>query len=383
MTAFVVAMAMCYVLIKIPFWILGSVKISQGRSIVGSMVKAFLAYKTAGLLGTGAKRAVGALASRRVPHAAGRGWTRHDPYENTTWTSEGQGMLPLPGVSASSRSPRARADATGSSRRSSAESTRREAPAPRARSGQAWQGALLTRQGAVKPLPVDRRRVPHPGVPREARPGEQTMLRVFARHEPDRPPRESVHDELSRPRPTPPPLPESEQPALFTKDGRLRAHARPPKPQPGGVPRSRPGEQMALNMPLRLNAEQAQRRARQLTAPPGPQGPNTAASPRPVRVKGQQALLRSDGSINPRARARVSTQARTRARQQAREEQRRRVQSAPPPVQFQPPPAGHRRGRTAPAPEPPREASPTRRRSTRLNPPDLETARQRKESSDE
>ena len=374
MTAFVVAIALCYVLIKIPFWILGSAKISQGRSVLGSMAKAFVAYKTAGLVGTGAKKALGAVASRRVPHSAGRSWTRQAPAEQTTWDADGQGLLPLPGVRASSPGRRARDSASVGSFRSSGESKHRRDQAAHPRRGQGRQGALLTQQGAVKPLPRDTRRPPHPGVPREARPGEQTMLRVFARHEPDRALRESVHDGLSRPRATPPPPSEPEQPALFTTDGRLRAHARPPKPQPGDVPRSRPGEQMALNMPLRLNNEQAQRRARHLAHPPKPTQQTTAVSPSgPPRVKRQQPLLRQDGSINPRARARVSTQARHRARQQARDQQRRRVQSAPPSVQFQPPPpasASRRQGSTAPAPETPGANVPARRRrSTRLNTP--------------
>lgn len=374
MTAFVVAIALCYVLIKIPFWILGSVKISQGRSVLGSMAKAFVAYKTAGLVGAGAKKALGAVASRRVPHSAGRSWTRQAPAEQTTWDADGQGLLPLPGVRASSQGPGARDSESAGSSRSSGETKHGRDQAAHPRRGQGRQGALLTQQGAIKPLPRDTRRPPHPGVPREARPGEQTVLPVFAGHEPDRSPRESVHDELSRPRPTAPQPSEPEQPALFTTDRRLRAHARPPKLQPGDVPRSRPGEQMALNMPLRLNNEQAQRRANHLAQPPTPtQQDSAVSSAGPPRVKGQQPLLRQDGSINPRARARISTQARHRARQQARDQQRRRVQSAPPPVQFEPPPpppASRRLGRTAPAPETPGANAPARRRrSTRLNTP--------------
>jgi hypothetical protein len=41
-----VTLALLYILFKIPFWILGSVRNGGGRSLIGSLVKGFLAYKT-------------------------------------------------------------------------------------------------------------------------------------------------------------------------------------------------------------------------------------------------------------------------------------------------------------------------------------------------
>lgn len=382
MTAFVVALALCYVLIKIPFWILGSVNISQGRSMLGSMAKAFLAYKTFGLAGVGVKKAFGAFSARKVAHPTGRGWT--DPYEHATSEADGQGVLPLAGMSPGSWGPRARQTATAHTASSSPEPARRGDLYAHPRRDQGRQGALLTRQGAVNPLPRDHRARPHPGVPREARPGEQTMLRVVTRHEPDREPRESLHDALARPVSEPAPAADdSEQPPLFTPDGRIRSHARPISAQPGDVPPNRVGHQQALNMRLRLSPEQTQRRARALSAPTPAEPASPEPSPRPPRTKGQQPLLRPDGQVHPRARARASKPARTRARQQARAQQHHRAHSAPPAPEFQPPPppgTTTRRGRITPAPDP---LPGTRTRSTRLNTPNPDISRSRKENTDE
>lgn len=94
MIQFLVALALCYVLIKIPFWILGSLRGGGGRSLVGSLVRGFIAYKTFGLLkgmGSGggkAARSRGGQKSAEPP----------DPYATTRATSNGQYMLPLEGV---------------------------------------------------------------------------------------------------------------------------------------------------------------------------------------------------------------------------------------------------------------------------------------------
>src|SRR5207248_7774050 len=46
-----VALALMYILFKIPFWLLSSAKVGRGgRSLLGSLVRGFLAYKTFGLL---------------------------------------------------------------------------------------------------------------------------------------------------------------------------------------------------------------------------------------------------------------------------------------------------------------------------------------------
>lgn len=51
------------ILIKIPFWIMGAVRVSRGRSMVGSLARAYLAYKTVGLIKTTGAR-VGARFGR-------------------------------------------------------------------------------------------------------------------------------------------------------------------------------------------------------------------------------------------------------------------------------------------------------------------------------
>ncbi len=50
MIQFLIALALCYVLIKIPFWVLGSLRGGGSRSMVGSLVRGLIAYKTFGLV---------------------------------------------------------------------------------------------------------------------------------------------------------------------------------------------------------------------------------------------------------------------------------------------------------------------------------------------
>lgn len=90
MIQFLVALALCYVLIKIPFWILGSLR-GGGRSLVGSLVRGFIAYKTFGLLrgmGGGTAKAPRSRSSRKSTAPP-------DPYAKARTTANGQYMLPL------------------------------------------------------------------------------------------------------------------------------------------------------------------------------------------------------------------------------------------------------------------------------------------------
>lgn len=61
-----VACALLYILFKIPFWVLSSVRIGGGRSLVGSLVRGFITYKTFGALG------LRGTAARRTGAALGR-----------------------------------------------------------------------------------------------------------------------------------------------------------------------------------------------------------------------------------------------------------------------------------------------------------------------
>jgi len=96
-----VACALMYVLFKIPFWVLGSIRGGGGRSFVGSLVRGFIAYKTFGLIsGRGSKSGSGAAASRGGRGRGGRtdGDGSGDAYANVRADSNGQYMLPLTGL---------------------------------------------------------------------------------------------------------------------------------------------------------------------------------------------------------------------------------------------------------------------------------------------
>ncbi|MFJ4790047.1 hypothetical protein [Streptomyces sp. NPDC088794] len=75
-----ITLALMYIVFKIPFWILGSLRSSGGRSFVGRMVRAYVMYKTFGLLRSGGG---GGTAShggaRRPPSSTGSGGTSRRP----------------------------------------------------------------------------------------------------------------------------------------------------------------------------------------------------------------------------------------------------------------------------------------------------------------
>jgi hypothetical protein len=88
-----VALALMYILIKIPFWVMGSIRGGGGRrGLIGTAIRSVLAYKTMGLLG-------GALGGggKRRPSRRSSGGTPN-PYAHARTTSSGQYLLPLPGL---------------------------------------------------------------------------------------------------------------------------------------------------------------------------------------------------------------------------------------------------------------------------------------------
>ncbi|MGX7829019.1 hypothetical protein ACTG9Q_28425 [Actinokineospora sp. 24-640] len=101
-----VALALIYILFKIPFWVLSSVRGGSGRSgLIGSLVKGFLVYKTFGLLRGGGSG--GGKSPKPRPSGGGRGGNgggassgggSSNPYANARTTGGGQYVLPLPGV---------------------------------------------------------------------------------------------------------------------------------------------------------------------------------------------------------------------------------------------------------------------------------------------
>ncbi|MFD3596409.1 hypothetical protein ACFWU5_27120 [Nocardia sp. NPDC058640] len=99
----IIALALMGVLIKVPFWLLSAMKISNGRSLPNTLLRGYISYKTFGLI-KGAKKAPAASTAR---NAAGGSTPRQqaraprptpDPYSRTRSTSDGQLMLPLEGV---------------------------------------------------------------------------------------------------------------------------------------------------------------------------------------------------------------------------------------------------------------------------------------------
>jgi len=65
----IVTIALLYILFKIPFWILHSIQVGNGRSLLGGAIKGVIAYKTLGLIGL---RGAGAAGRRGLPGAGGR-----------------------------------------------------------------------------------------------------------------------------------------------------------------------------------------------------------------------------------------------------------------------------------------------------------------------
>ncbi|MFM9442547.1 hypothetical protein [Streptomyces acidiscabies] len=70
-----VTLALLYIVFKIPFWILGSVRLSSGHSLAGSVARTYVMYKTFGLL-HGRHTAVAGTARRNPPPGAA-GWASH------------------------------------------------------------------------------------------------------------------------------------------------------------------------------------------------------------------------------------------------------------------------------------------------------------------
>lgn len=89
-----------WILVKIPSWVMHHVQLGGGRrSMLGSLVRAFVAYKTFGLL-----RGGGRSSGRPLPAGgsgrggSGGGGSSADPYARARTTADGQYMLPLAGV---------------------------------------------------------------------------------------------------------------------------------------------------------------------------------------------------------------------------------------------------------------------------------------------
>ncbi|MHA6631140.1 hypothetical protein ACU61A_37380 [Pseudonocardia sichuanensis] len=162
-----VACALMYILFKIPFWVLGSIRGGGGgRSFVGSLVRGFIAYKTFGLL-SGRSRGGGSTAGRS---GRARSWTASDgqaggepdPNARVRSTPDGQYVLPLGGLH------RTRPDRTPTPGPATAAAGRRGGQGRQLALplGEDWpeNRPVLGRDGQYR-LPLDVTRVPRPPAP--------------------------------------------------------------------------------------------------------------------------------------------------------------------------------------------------------------------------
>lgn len=244
----IVALALIFVLIKTPFWLLSVLKIGQGRSFVGSIARAYLTYKTLGLLkgstGSSARRAARATSAQRAPRPprGPRTAANSDPFARVRSTRDGQLMLPLAGVRRVPRQPSPTpAPATGTL-------PSRPARTPRGRQlafdftpPDPYRG-IRAGAGGQYPLPILVRRVraTPPAPPPPERPGRRAKPQqlAFDFTEPAPP------DPYARLRPT-----RSGQYPLPFPVARVKPVASPPNPPQPPVPARPAGRQLHLPMP--------------------------------------------------------------------------------------------------------------------------------------
>ncbi|PSL57016.1 hypothetical protein B0I31_103776 [Saccharothrix carnea] len=292
-----VALALMYILFKIPFWVLSAVRGgSGGRSLVGSLVRGFIAYKTFGLLGGrgGGKgpepRPMGGGRGGNGSGSSSGGGGATDPYAAARTTGSGQYVLPLPGVRrtrpTSRPAPRSKSDPAPN------------ASGPRGRQlalplGDDWpeNKPVLGRDGQYR-LPLDvQRTTPPPPAPTGADTGGRRTRAAGGKqlelpldpYRGNRPNRSGQYplplDGVRRmPRPASPPPPPSPRPS----GRRVVQPELPFDPYKG----NRPNRNGQYPLPL-----EGMRR----TPPPEPApAPPPAAPPRPAPRAGQQLRLPLD-----------------------------------------------------------------------------------------
>ena len=263
-----VALALMYILFKIPFWLLSSAKGGRGgRSLLGSLVRGFIAYKTFGLLK--GPRHHGGAAPRRAA----------TPPPDPPMTSTGQYMLPL-GVKRVAKPFR------------TSQRGWHTAGAPATTSRRPGPGQLSlftpTGRGTNRAVRVNPRALPPASLP-HALPTDQLGLPFTLHRDPDHRIRRSLADDLAG-RPAPPPV---GQPGLLTPDGRINRRARPTARQPNALISPAPGM-----LPIHLRP-----------APPHPARRSLADDlADPSRVVPRRApqtgpgLIHPSGAVNPAAR---------------------------------------------------------------------------------
>ncbi|WP_433754718.1 hypothetical protein [Nocardia sp. CA-135398] len=242
----IVALALMGVLIKTPFWLLSVLRIGHGRTLVGSIVRSYVVYKTFGLLkGTSTGRGRGGPATPAQLRQRGRRTVASgspDPYARVRATRDGQLMLPLEGVHRVRRQP-----SPASAQPTAAPKTTGRAPRGRQLAfdftpADPYRGTRPGRDGQY-PLPIPVRRVkptrppvpPRATVPRGRRP-------------------EQLSFDFETPAPSDPydrirPLRSGQYPLPFPVN-RIRPAPPPPTPpQPPPASTPSPGRQLHLPLP--------------------------------------------------------------------------------------------------------------------------------------
>lgn len=269
-------LALMWVLIKIPFWCVRPMS-SGRRSLLGSLVRGVIVYKTMGLLGGAGSLFGGNGGKGGGPRPRGGGGVSTDPPS----TRSGQFMLPMR-VGRRRPSPRA---STRVGEVPGAGSVADRGPGP-------GQLSLFTASGSgqQRKVAANPRALPPASLP-GALPGDQLGLPITTRREPDRVGRRSLADDLAERR-HPAMPPPGRQPGLLTADGRVNRNARPPAQLPRALIAPNTGM-----LPIHLRP-----------APPRPPRRTVAddlADPTqtgPLRQSGP-ALITPSGRINRAARA--------------------------------------------------------------------------------
>ncbi|MFD8493887.1 hypothetical protein [Amycolatopsis sp. NPDC059657] len=303
LTNLLLCLALMFVLIKIPFWCLAPLR-SGRRSLLGSLVRGVIAYKTMGLLG-GLGSASGGRRRGRPP---GGGIPADPPA-----TRAGQYMLPM--KVRRTRNP--------------ARTTRRgwDDPARTGTDPQPGPGqlSLFTSDGnTVGPNP---RALPPDSVP-NALPRDQLGLPITVRRDAERTGRRSLADDLAAGRAAPAPVRQS---GLLTSDGRVNRNARPP----ARLPRALIAPSAGM-LPIHLRPTPAHRARHSLA--------DHLASRTHVAPQTGPGLITPSGRVNPAARAhrRPPRDAYTGNRPLASGQYplplgvQRQRKPAPPPAQLQP-----------------------------------------------
>ncbi|GAB2709570.1 hypothetical protein [Nocardia thraciensis] len=180
----IIGLALMGVLVKTPFWLLSALRIGQGRSLAGSIVRGYITYKTLRVLkgkSSTASSRTAAAATRRSKRAVARPprpRSDDDPYARVRATRDGQLVLPLEGVHRVKRRPPPAGQASA-------------APQPKPATSRAPRGRQLAfdfspldpyrgirpGRGGQDPLPIAVTRVrPAPAAPEPA-PAKRTPAR--------------------------------------------------------------------------------------------------------------------------------------------------------------------------------------------------------------